>query len=89
LEARIQIGAIRLGHKMRGEEHVLKPVSAKDDHLVAGQLVDAVENLIPGVLRHQIDECIQADDGLFIEMVKNGHGEKIEMQRPPLLRMNN
>jgi len=80
---------MRLGHEMRGEEHVLKPVSAKDDHLVAGQLVDAVEDLIPGVLRHQIDECIQADDGLFIEMVENGHGEKIDMKRPPLLSMNN
>ena len=68
---------MRLGHEMRGEEHVLKPVSAKDDHLVAGQLVDAVEDLIPGVLRHQIDECIQADDGLFIEMVENGRRKGI------------
>ena len=80
---------MRLGHKMRGEEHVLKPVSAKDDHLVAGQLVDTVEDLIPSVLRHQAHECIKADNGLLIEMVENGHGEKIDMKRPPLLSMNN
>jgi len=69
---------------MRGEEHVLESVSAKDDLFISGKLVDAVEDLIPGVLRHQADECIQADDGLFIEMVENGGRESIGMRVLPL-----
>ena len=77
LEAGIEIMAMRLGYEMRGEEHVLTPVSAKDDFVTSGELVDAVENLIPAVLRHQADECVQADDGLLIEMIENGDSEGI------------
>ena len=80
LEAGIKIKAMRLGHKMRGEEHVLKSVSAKDYLLTSGQLVDMMEYLIPGVLRHQADECIQANDGLLIEMIENGGSESIAMR---------
>jgi hypothetical protein len=47
-------------------------VAAEDDFVTAGQSIDAVEDLIPGVLRDQADERIQADDGLFIEMIENG-----------------
>jgi hypothetical protein len=62
---------------MGGEEHVLEPVSAKDDLIVPGKLVDAVEDLVPGVLRHKIDERIQTNDGLFTEMVENSCGENV------------
>lgn len=74
---------------MRREEHVLMPVPAKHDFVTSGQSIDAVEDLIPGILRDQADERIQADDGLLIEMIENNRGEKIDMKRPPLLRMNN
>jgi len=73
---------------MRREEHVCKPVAAEDDFVTAGQSIDTVEDLIPGVLRDQADERIQADDGLLIEVIENNRGEKIDMKRPPLLRMN-
>ena len=62
---------------MGREEHVRKSVSAKDDLVASGELVDAVEDLIPGVLRHEADERIQTDDGLLIEMVENGCRENI------------
>ncbi len=62
---------------MRREEHVLKPVAAEDDFVTAGQSIDAVEDLIPGVLRDQADERIQADDGLLSEMIENGDRERI------------
>jgi len=52
-------------------------VSAKDDLVASGELVDAVEDLIPGVLRHETDERIQTDDRLLIEMVENGCRESI------------
>ena len=80
----ILLGEERLCHEMRGKEHVLKSVSSKNDLLISGKLVDAVEDLIPGVLRHQADECIQADDGLLIEMIENAGRESIAMNTLPL-----
>ena len=77
-----------LCHEMGREEHVLKSVSAEDELIASGELVDAVENLIPGVLRHETDERIQTDDRLLIEMVKNGYRESIAMGRLPLYKMN-
>jgi len=74
---------------MSGEERVVKSVSAKDDLAASGEVVDGVENLIPGVLRHQADERIQADDGLLIEMVENGRRERIGGERLLSRRMNN
>ena len=56
-------------------------MSAKDDLVASGKLIDAVEDLIPGVLRHEADERIQTDDGLLIEMVENGCREGIGMRR--------
>ena len=52
-------------------------MSAKDDLVASGELVDAVEDLIPGVLRHQAYERVQTDDGLFVEMVKNSCRDSI------------
>jgi hypothetical protein len=57
---------------MRRKECVFESVSTKDDSVTSSKTVDAVEDLIPAVLRHQADERIQADDGLFIEMIENG-----------------
>jgi hypothetical protein len=68
---------------MGRKEHVLKSVSAKDDLVASDELVDCVEDLIPGVLRHETDERIQTDDGLFIEMLENGCRENIDMSRLP------
>ena len=45
-----------LCHKMRREEHVVEAVSAKDDFLASGELIDAVEDLIPSVVGHETDE---------------------------------
>ena len=73
---------------MVGAERVLKSVSAKDDLVASGKLVDAEEDLIPRVLRHEADECIQVDDGLLIEMVENGCRENIGMGTLPSYRMN-
>ena len=73
---------------MGGEERVLKSVSAKDDLVASGKLVDAEKNLIPRVLRHQAHERIQTDDGLLIGMVENGCREDIGMGTFPLYRMN-
>ena len=73
---------------MGGEEYVLESVSAVDEPVASGELVDTVENLIPGVLRHEADERIQTDDRLLIEMVENGCHESIAMGTLPLYRMN-
>ena len=73
---------------MGREKRVLKSVPAKDNLVASGELVDAVEDLIPGVLRHETDERIQTDDGLLIEMVENGCRESIAMGMLPLYRMN-
>jgi hypothetical protein len=81
-------GRMWLCDEMGGEEHVLESVSAKDDLAAPGELVDGVEDLIPGVLRHETDERIQTDDGLLIEMVENGCHESIGIWTLPLYRMN-
>ena len=77
-----------LCHEMGGEEHVLKSVSAKDELIASGKLVDAVEDLIPGVLRHETEVRIQTDDRLLIEMVENDYHESIAMETLPLYRVN-
>jgi hypothetical protein len=76
-------GRMWLCHEMGGEEHVLISVSAKDNLVASGESVDAVEDLIPGVLRHETDERIQTNDGLLIEMVENGCHESIAMGTLP------
>ena len=83
-----RVSVFPLFHKVSGKKYVRKSVSAKDDLLASGKLVDAVEDLIPGVLRHQADERIQTDDGLFIEMVENSCRENIGMRRHSLYKMN-
>ena len=83
-----RVSVFPLFHKVRGKKYVRKSVSAKDDLLASGKLVDAVEDLIPGVLRYQADERIQTDDGLLIEMVENGSCESIGMRRHSLYTMN-
>ena len=77
-----------LCYEMGREEHVLKSVSAEDELTASGELVDAVEDLIPGVLRHETDERIQTDDRLLIEMVENDCPESIAMGTLPLYRVN-
>ena len=83
-----RVSVFLLFHKVRGKKYVRKSVSAKDDLLASGKLVDAVEDLIPGVLRYQADERIQTDDGLLIEMVENGGCESIGMRSHSLYTMN-
>ena len=70
-----------LCEELGGKEGVFKSMSAQDDFVASGELIDAVEDLIPGILRHQADERIQTDDGLLIEMVKNGCCESIGWRR--------
>jgi hypothetical protein len=41
---------------MARKEHVFKSVSAKDDLVASGELVDAMKDLIPGVLSHEANE---------------------------------
>jgi len=65
---------------MGGKERVVKSVSAKDNLVASGELVDGVEDLIPGVLGHEADEQIQRDDGLLIEMVENGCRDGVGMR---------
>jgi hypothetical protein len=62
-------------------------MSAKDDLVTSGELVDPVKDLIPCVLRHQADERIQTDDGLFSKMVENGGGESIGIIRSLNIRI--
>jgi hypothetical protein len=62
-------------------------VSAKDDPVASGELVDGVKDLIPSVLGHEADERIQTDDGLLIEVVENGCRESIAMETLPSYRM--
>jgi hypothetical protein len=68
---------MQLCQEMDGEKRVVKSVSAKDDLVASGELVDGMEDLIPSVLGHEADERIQTDDGLLIEMVENGCRESI------------
>ena len=77
-----------LRQESRGEEGVLKSMSAQDDLVASGELVDAVENLIPGVLRHQAHERVKTDHSLFIEMVENDGRESIGRRRLTLGRLN-
>jgi hypothetical protein len=65
---------------MGGKERVVESVSAKDDLVASGELVDVVEDLIPCVLGHEADEGIQRDDGLLIKMVENGCRESVGMR---------
>jgi len=69
-----------LCQELGGKERVVESVSAKDELVASGELVDAVEDLIPGVLRHEADERIQTDDGLLIKMVENGCREGVGMR---------
>jgi hypothetical protein len=73
---------------MGREEHVVKSVSAKDYFAASGELVDDVEDLVPGVLRQETDERIQTDDGLFIEMVENDCHETISIRMLTKQSMN-
>jgi len=66
-----------LCQEISGKERVVKSVSAKDDLVASSELVDGVEDLIPGVLGHEPDERVQTDDRLLIEMVENGCREGI------------
>ena len=70
---------MQLCQKIGGKERVVKSVSAKDDLVASSELVDAVENLIPGVLRHEPDERVQTNYGLLIEVVENGRCQDIGM----------
>ncbi|HSS29730.1 MAG TPA: hypothetical protein VLL06_01795 [Nitrospiraceae bacterium] len=70
-----------LCEELGGKKRVLEPMSPQDDFVASGELIDAVEDLIPGILRHQANERIQTDDGLLIEMVENGCGESIGRRR--------
>ena len=74
-----------LCQELGGKEGVFKSMSTQDDFVASGELIDAVEDLIPAILRHQADERIQTDDGLLIEMVKNRCCESIGRRR---LRLN-
>jgi hypothetical protein len=49
-------GRMYLCQKMGGKERVVESVSAKDDLVASGELVDGVEDLIPCVLRHEADK---------------------------------
>ena len=82
------VSVFPLFQKVGGEKRVLKLVLAEDNLVASGKLVDAVEDLIPSVLRHQTDERIQTDDGLLIEMVENGGRESIAMRKHLLYKMN-
>ncbi len=73
-----------LGHERGREERVVTSVAAKDNLVASGQLVDAVEDLIPTVLRHEANERVQCDDGLLIEMVENDCRQRIAIWPLPL-----
>jgi hypothetical protein len=47
-----------------------------------------VEDLIPRVLGHEVDERVQTDDRLLIEMVENGRREGIGFMALTSFRMN-
>jgi len=81
-------GRMYLSQEIGREEGVLKSMSSQDDLVTSGELVDAVKDLIPGVLRHQAHECIQTDDSLFIKMVEYGGRQSIGIMRRPNSRIN-
>jgi len=47
-----------LCHEMGRKEQILESVSAKDDLVASSELVDAVEDLIPGIVGHEPDERV-------------------------------
>jgi hypothetical protein len=59
-------------NKLSRKEHVLKSMPAKDDLTASSELVDMLEDLIPGIFGHEADKQVQTHDGLLIEMVENG-----------------
>jgi hypothetical protein len=59
-------------NELSRKEHVLKSVPAKDDLTASSELVDMVEDLIPGVFGHEADERVQTHDRTLVEMVENG-----------------
>jgi hypothetical protein len=73
---------------MGREEHVVESMPAKDDFLGSGELVDSVEDLIPGVLRYETDERVQTDDRLLIDMDEDGRREGIGIRTLTSDRMN-
>jgi hypothetical protein len=73
---------------MGREEHVVESMPAKNDFLGSGELVDSVEDLIPGVLRDETDERVQTDDRLLIDMVEDGRREGIGIRTLTSDRMN-
>jgi hypothetical protein len=73
---------------MGREEHVIESMPAKDDLLGSGELVDPMEDLIPGVLRYETNERVQTDDRLLIDMVEDGRREDISIMTLTLHRMN-
>jgi hypothetical protein len=77
-----------LCHELARKEHVLKSVSTKDDLVTSCELVHTVEDLIPRVLGHEVDERVQTDDRLLIEMVENGRRKGIGTMVLASFRMN-
>jgi hypothetical protein len=77
-----------LCQKINREEHVLESVSTKNDLITSGELIDGLKNLIPRVLRHEADERVQTDDGLLVEVVKNGRRNGIGMMLFASYRMS-
>jgi hypothetical protein len=73
---------------MDREKHILKSVFAENDLVATSELVDGVKDLIPRVVRHETNERVQTDDGLFIEMVENGRCEGISNMMPSFYRIN-
>jgi hypothetical protein len=73
---------------MGREEHVVESMPAKNDFLGSGELVDSVEDLIPGVLRDETDERIETDDRLLINMFEDGRREGIGIMTLTSDRMN-
>ena len=47
-----------LCHELTRKEHVLKSVSTEDDLVTSCELVNTVEELIPRVLGHEVDERV-------------------------------
>ena len=58
LPSRWRIFRLWLCHKIGRKEHVVESISAKDNLLASGKLIDGVKNLVPGVLRHEKDERV-------------------------------
>jgi hypothetical protein len=79
---------MRLCHELGRKEHVLKSVSTKDDPVGSSELVHTVEDLIPRVLGHEVDERVQTDDRLLIEMVENGRRKGIGITALTSFQMN-